>query len=34
LVVWKPLEEQFRAELDGKPAEVFEEVYKVVEIGE
>jgi len=34
LVVWKPLEEQFRAELEGKPMEVFEEVHEVVEIGE
>jgi len=34
LVVWKPLEEQFRAELEGKPAEVFGEVHKVMKIGE
>jgi len=32
LIVWKPLEEQFKAELEGKPME-FGEVHEVVEIG-
>ena len=34
LVVWKPMEEQFRAELKGKLIEVFGEVLEVVEVGE
>jgi len=34
LIVWKPLEEQFRVELEGKLVEVFGEVHEVVEIGE
>ena len=28
------MEEQFKAELEGKPTEVFREVHEVVEIGE
>ena len=34
LIVWKPMEEQFRAELEGKPAEVFGKVHQAVEVGE
>jgi len=34
LVVWKPLDEQFREEIDGKPVEVFKDVHEVVEIGD
>ena len=34
LVVWKPLNEQFREELKGKPVEVFGEVHEVVKIGD
>jgi len=33
LVVWKPLNEQFREKLEGKPEEVFGKVHEVVEIG-
>jgi len=34
LVVSKPLNEQFREELEGKPVEIFGEVHEVVEIGD
>ena len=34
LVVWKPMEEQFRAQLEGKPSVIFGEVHEVVEVGE
>jgi len=34
LVVWKPLNEQFREKLERKMVEVFGEVHEVVEIGE
>ena len=33
-MVWKPLNEQFREELEGEPMEVFGEVHEVVKIGE
>ena len=34
LVEWKPLEQQFMAEIEGKPAEVFREVHDAVEVGD
>ena len=34
LVIWKPLNERFREEIEGKPVEVFGEVHEVVEIGD
>jgi len=33
LVVWKPLNEQFREELEGKPVEVFGKYMKLSELG-
>jgi len=34
LVEWKPLVQQSRAEIGGKPTEVFGEVHDVVEVGD
>jgi len=34
LVVWKPLEQQSRAESEEKSAEVFGEIHNVVEVGD
>jgi len=33
LVVWKPLEQQSRAEIEKKSAEVFREIHNAVEVG-
>ena len=34
LIEWKPLVHQSRAEIGGKPAEVFREVHDVVDVGD
>ena len=34
LVEWKPLEQQSRAEIEEKSAEVFREIHDVVEVGD